>query len=91
MIIKSILKLLEGENLTEEEAYNTIKNLNSANEMEIMMVLYLWEIKGYTVDEIVGAAKATKEQALSINLPHELIVDVCGMGGSKKNIKKNKT
>jgi anthranilate phosphoribosyltransferase len=99
MIKEAIAKIVTGKDLTEEEAKTAMDEIltGQATGAQIGSFLTALRVKGETVDEIAGAAKAMRarikkirigNQLLNIdrdeiNIDDETIVDVCGTGGDE--------
>ncbi len=84
---KEILnKIVTGENLNEEEAYETMNEimLGITTPAQIGSFLTALRIKGETVEEITGCARAMREHAVSLKETYPLAVDTCGTGGDTK-------
>ncbi|HUG20617.1 MAG TPA: anthranilate phosphoribosyltransferase [Planctomycetaceae bacterium] len=77
-------KLLEQQNLTAEETRATVLEImnGQSSEPEIAAFLTALRIKGETVDEIAGAARAMREKAARIPTNVTGKLDTCGTGGS---------
>lgn len=77
-----IHKLIQNTDLTEDQSANMIETImsGSAPDATIAAALTALTMKGETVDEIVGAAKAMRKKANSISAPSGAI-DCCGTGG----------
>jgi len=86
-VIKEIIqKVVEGCDLTEDEARGTMEEImdGKATASQIASFITALRIKGETVDEITGCAKVMREKAERIHIKHELdVVDTCGTGGDK--------
>jgi anthranilate phosphoribosyltransferase len=101
MIKEAIAKIITGKDLTEEEAKTAMDQIltGQATDAQIGSFVTALRIKGETVDEIAGAAKAMRartnkvrigSQLLNIdrdeiNIDDETIVDTCGTGGGETN------
>jgi len=101
MIKEGISKLVRGENLSEEETELAMNEIftGKATSAQISAFLTALRMKGETVDEITGAARAMRAQAININLNNhmvnldrdeinvedETILDTCGTGGDGTN------
>lgn len=87
MLNQVIKKLVEGENLTEKEAYSAIYEIMSGEALASQVGAFLtaMRIKGETVEEITGAAKAMRDKALPLKLNSDYVIDTCGTGGDGKN------
>lgn len=77
-------KLLDGESLSVEEAHAVILEImnGQSSDAEIAALLTALRIKGETVEEIAGAAKAMREKAAPIPTTVAGKLDTCGTGGS---------
>jgi len=76
-------KVIEGENLTFNEAYDVMYSIMSGNEnnSRIASLLTALKIKGETHEEVAGFVKAMREKVIKINCDDENVIDVCGTGG----------
>ena len=97
MIKKLISKVIKGENLTEFEMEKAIDAIMTGNATpaQIGGFITALRLKGETVDEITGAARAVRAKATKIrlnnhavnldrdeiNIEDETILDTCGTGG----------
>lgn len=101
MIKEAIGKVVTGDNLTQlemQEAMNEIMS-GTATSAQIAAFVTALRLKGETVDEITGAARAMRERAPRMNLNNHLInidrdeinvedetiLDTCGTGGDGTN------
>lgn len=77
-----IARLADGATLTEEEAEAAFDTLmaGEATPAQIAALLMALRLRGETVAEIVGAARAMRARMLAIEAPPGAI-DVCGTGG----------
>lgn len=88
MIKKAILKLVERRDLTEQEMIDTMKFIMSgrASSAQIAAFLTALRMKGESISEITGAAKAMRQKAIKIDVRAKgPIVDTCGTGGDGKH------
>ena len=76
-------KVIEGNNLTFEEAYKVMYSIMSGNEnnSRIASLLTALKIKGETHEEVAGFVKAMREKEIKIKCDDENVIDVCGTGG----------
>lgn len=84
---KEILnKIVTGESLNEEEAYETMNEIMQGitTPAQIASFLTALRVKGETVEEITGCARAMRENAVSLKETYPLAVDTCGTGGDTK-------
>lgn len=87
MIQEAISKLVEKENLTQNEAEQVMNEImeGKATDAQIAGFLVALRLKGETIDEITACAKVMREKANRINPKAEFLVDTCGTGGDKSN------
>ncbi len=81
-----ISKVVEGENLTREEAESAMKTIMSgeATQAQIGAFLTALRMKGESIDEVTAFAKVMREFASSIHPKvTATLVDTCGTGGDK--------
>ncbi len=85
MIKEAINKLGRSQCLSEEEAYLVNREIMSgeATDAQIGAFLMGLRLKGETVPEVVGMARAMKEFSLKIKT-NDKVVDTCGTGGDGK-------
>ena len=76
-------KVIDGENLTFDEAYNVMFSIMSGNEnnSKIASLLTALKIKKETAEEVAGFVKAMREKVIKIKCDDENVIDVCGTGG----------
>lgn len=86
MLQTYIARLVEGEDLSEQEARDALSAIMSgvATDAQIAGFLVALRIKGETVDEITGCAQAMREAATPIEVGDLDVVDTCGTGGTGK-------
>ncbi|WP_300728535.1 anthranilate phosphoribosyltransferase [uncultured Bacteroides sp.] len=86
--MKEILtRLFKHEVLSEEEAYDLMKNITQGkyNETQIAALLAAYQMRGVKVDEIIGFRKALLETRIPVNLDEYKPIDIVGTGGDGKN------
>lgn len=76
-------KIVEGKNLSFEEAYELFNDLIEESPIRIAGILTSLQTKGYTSEEIAGFAKAMRDKAIKVDLGD--VVDTCGTGGDHSN------
>lgn len=83
MIKNAIARVVEGKNLTREEASLTADTImrGEATPSQIAALIIALRIKGETVDEITGFAEQMRAHAVHIKPRTENLVDTCGTGG----------
>ncbi len=76
-------KVIEGNNLSFDEAYEVMYSIMSGNEnnSKIASLLTALKIKGETSEEVAGFVKAMREKVVKIKCDSERVIDVCGTGG----------
>ena len=89
MAMSIITRLVIGETLSDSEAEAVFLDLlaGKLDEAQIGAVLALIEVRGATVEELVGGARAMRANVQ--NVPYicpagESLIDTCGTGGTPK-------
>ncbi|MEW6608105.1 MAG: anthranilate phosphoribosyltransferase [bacterium] len=82
MIKEAIAKVVQNQNLTQEETITVMNEIMSgqASDAQIASFITALRMKGETVDEITGAALVMREKVTRINVEGD-VVDTCGTGG----------
>ncbi len=91
MIVEALSKVVEGQDLSRQEASRVMEILMSgqATDAQIGAFLTAMRLKGETVEELCGFATVMREKAAVVPTQHALIsrpgqsmlVDTCGTGG----------
>ncbi len=83
MIKEAISKVVNGEDLTEREAVDTMNEIMSgeATPAQIASFITALRLKGETIEEITGCARVMREKATKIKTNQSILVDTCGTGG----------
>jgi len=84
MDIKAIIaRLVDGETLTESDsqALFTAMMCGEATPAQIGAILAALRLRGETVPEITGAAKAMRALSTQVTVSAEHLIDTCGTGG----------
>lgn len=83
MIKEATAKLINHEELTEEEAREVMNDIMSGQATSAQMGAYLAVLsaKGETIGEITGSAAAMREKALSVNHGLSNVFEIVGTGG----------
>ena len=83
MIVAAIGKLVEQQDLTEEEAAQVMRQImeGEATSAQIAAFLIALRSKGETIEEITGCALVMREKATTIRAPYPNVIDTCGTGG----------
>ncbi len=85
MIREAIATLVEGRSLTAQEAEAVMSEImaGEATPAQIGSFLTALRIKGETIDEIAGCARAMRRVALPVRTRRTDLVDTCGTGGDR--------
>lgn len=83
MLKMVISKIISKENLTEEESYAFMNAImkGEATEAQIGGFLVGLRMKGETIEEITGCAKAMRDNSKRLILMNDYAIDTCGTGG----------
>ena len=87
MIREAIIAIVnEGRDLSEDEAHAVMDEImgGEATEAQFGSFVTALRIKGESVDEITGMAKAMRSHALSVEIDARPLLDTAGTGGSNK-------
>ena len=82
--MESIKKVVEGFNLTREEAREVMEIImnGEATDAQIGGFLIAMRLKGETVEEIASFTRVMREKALRVDVSDvSVVVDTCGTGG----------
>lgn len=97
MIKQALAALVDGgRDLTEDEARESMREImragipgaegERATEAQFGALVTALRLKGETVDEITGMAKAMREASLHVSVELKPLLDTCGTGGSNRKI-----
>jgi len=83
MIREAIAKVVEGEDLSSEEAAGVMEEIMEglATPAQIASWATALRMKGETVEEIVAAARVMRKKAVRVDARTRVLVDTCGTGG----------
>jgi len=83
MLTDALKRLMQSESLSEADMAATIGALmdGEVSEVQIAGLLVALRLKGETIDEITGAARAMRERMTRIEVVHRPLIDTCGTGG----------
>jgi len=94
MIVEAIRKVVEGKDLTRDEAFAVMDSIMSGQATDAQIAAFLTglRMKGETVEELVGFARVMREKVSLVKTRHrvqaslsgtdrEMLVDTCGTGG----------
>lgn len=86
MIKEAIGKIVERENLSEEEARKVMDEImeGKATSAQIGSFLTALRMKGETGEEISGLVKGMMDKRVSFSVSHRFLADTCGTGGDGK-------
>ena len=87
MIQAALAKLLDGRDLSQEEARDVMNSIMSgeATPAQIGGFLVALRVKGETAQEIAGCAEAMREHVLAVRPRRQDLVDTAGTGGDGAN------
>lgn len=87
MIRDVIKKLVDGQDLTQDEAIAAMTEImeGEATPAQIGAFVTALRMKGESVEEIVGFAKVMREKAVKVVPKSKDLLDTCGTGGDKLN------
>ncbi|SHI04900.1 anthranilate phosphoribosyltransferase [Clostridium grantii] len=85
MLKDSLLKLVDKKDLSQQEMMEAVEEIMQGQVSEALIASFLTalKLKGETVDEITGGAKAMIKMAEGINVGNFNTLDTCGTGGDK--------
>lgn len=94
MIVETIRKVVDGKDLTRDEAFAVMDTIMSgqATDAQIAAFLTALRMKGETVEELIGFARVMREKVSPVRTrarvptslsgtDREMLVDTCGTGG----------
>ena len=83
-ITSAISKITSGLNLKESEMSDVMLDLleGKATDAQIGAFLIALDMKGETVEEVLGAAKIMRKLSAKVEVNKDKLVDTCGTGGS---------
>src|SRR3990172_5429334 len=83
MIVEAISKVVERGDLSYEEARSVMGEImeGRATEAQIASLITALRMKGETIDEIAGFARAMREHAQAVVPRSGELLDTCGTGG----------
>ena len=83
MIREAIAMLIDGTDLTEEQAETVMSEIidGQATDAQIASYVTALRMKGETLSEVCGSARAMRARAAGITVDSSSVVDTCGTGG----------
>jgi anthranilate phosphoribosyltransferase len=87
MIKEAIAKVVNNDNLTEQDMMQVMDEVMDGNATPAQIAAFITSlrIKGETVEEVTGAARIMRQKATRIDARSSVIVDTCGTGGDGMN------
>jgi anthranilate phosphoribosyltransferase len=87
MIQRALQRLLDGHDLTRDEAREVMGTImrGEATDAQIGGFLVALRVKGETADEIAGCAEAMREHVVAVHPRRDDLVDTAGTGGDGAN------
>ncbi|MHB1611230.1 MAG: anthranilate phosphoribosyltransferase [Sulfobacillus sp.] len=85
VINTSLLALSEGQALPEDKAYALMDAIMSGavSPIQLAGALMALRVRGETIDELTGFARAMRDHAIKIPVTRRPILDTCGTGGDR--------
>lgn len=79
----ALRRIVDGGQLSADEAYEVMLQVigGEAQDVQIAGLLTALRMRGESVEEIVGFARAMRDRALRIQVDRQPLVDTCGTGG----------
>ncbi len=83
LIIDAIKQVIEGKSLFQDQAYEVCLDImkGNATPSQISSLLTALRIKGESIDEITGFARAMRDLMTKIDYKNDYLIDTCGTGG----------
>lgn len=87
MIRDAIRKVVEGADLTQDEAVSAMTEImdGEATPAQVACFVTALRMKGETVDEIAGFVRVMREKSVKVRPMAADLLDTCGTGGDKLN------
>ncbi|MFQ3548216.1 MAG: anthranilate phosphoribosyltransferase [Armatimonadota bacterium] len=87
MIVDCIKKLIEKQDLTRQEAIESMTEIMDgiATPAQISSFLTALRMKGETIEEITGFVNVMRDKSIKVNPKSDDFIDTCGTGGDKLN------
>ena len=85
MIRDAIRSVVEGKNLSEQEAAATMTEImdGEATAAQVSSFITAMRMKGETVEEITGFVKVMREKSIKVQPKSNMLLDTCGTGGDR--------
>ncbi|MEI6914208.1 MAG: anthranilate phosphoribosyltransferase, partial [Armatimonadota bacterium] len=87
MIVEAIKKILDRQELTEDEASEVMASImeGEVSPAQFGALVTGLRMKGESIDEVTGFARAMRARSLKVPTSRSQLVDTCGTGGDKLN------
>ena len=87
MIIDAIKKVIDDQDLTRDEAKESMRDImeGRSSDAQIAALITALRMKGEAVEEISGFAEVMRDMAVGIDPNAKTVVDTCGTGGDLSN------
>jgi anthranilate phosphoribosyltransferase len=85
MLQDSLKKIIQRQDLSEEEMADVMTEIMSGNATDAQIGAFMGALatKGETFSELAGAARAMRRKATRIQVTADPVVDTCGTGGDR--------
>ncbi|WP_368487788.1 anthranilate phosphoribosyltransferase [Clostridium sp. BJN0013] len=83
MLSEAMREVLSGKDLSESQSEKVMQNIMKGQESSALIAGFLiaLKMKGESISEITGCAKAMRNMAVPVKLKSEYAIDTCGTGG----------
>jgi len=83
MLKQTLTRLIEGEHLSDREAYSIMDHImkGHVSTEQLTSLLSIMRMRGETVEELSGFTKGMREHMRTIQHQEDVVVDTCGTGG----------
>lgn len=83
MLNEAIKEVLSGKDLSESQSEQVMENIMNGQEPSALIAGFLiaLKMKGESIPEITGCAKAMRNMAVPVKLKSQYAIDTCGTGG----------
>lgn len=85
MIREAIRTVVDGKNLTEQEATAAMMEImdGEATSAQVASFITAMRMKGETVEEITGFVKVMRKKSIKVQPKSDMLLDTCGTGGDR--------
>lgn len=83
MLSEAVKQVLSGRDLSESQSHEAMGNIMSGQESSALIAAFLiaLKMKGESIPEITGCAKAMRDMAVPVKIKSQYAIDTCGTGG----------